>query len=341
MKKHYALLLFLLFSLHFSVYSIEKQKFRVMCYNVENFFDCIDDSLTNDAEYLPGGMRGWNYQKYQTKQANIGKVITAIGGWEAPALVGLCEVESEKCLFDLTRSSGLKNLKYRFVHYESPDARGVDVALLYQPQMFKPIAHQPIRISYPDAPNSKTRDILYVSGAVPTGDTLHVFVCHFPSRLGGELESEERRMYVASVLKQQTDSIFTRNNSANMIIMGDFNDYPDNKSMSEVLGAIEPSENLIQNQLYNLMYPLHKSGKGSHKHAGQWGALDQIIVSGNLLNLRHKFNSQTADVHIFYADFLLEDDKNFLGKQPLRTYVGMKYQGGFADHLPVYIDFWY
>lgn len=341
MKKHYALLLFLLFSIHFSVYSIEKQKFRVMCYNVENFFDCIDDSLTNDAEYLPGGMRGWNYQKYQTKQANIGKVITAIGGWEAPALVGLCEVESEKCLFDLTRSSGLKNLKYRFVHYESSDARGVDVALLYQPQMFKPIAHQPIRISYPDAPNSKTRDILYVSGTVPTGDTLHVFVCHFPSRLGGELESEERRMYVASVLKQQTDSIFTKNNLANMIIMGDFNDYPDNKSMSEVLGAIEPSENFAHNQLYNLMYPLHKSGKGSHKHAGQWGALDQIIISGNLLNPLHKFYSQTADVHIFDADFLLEDDKNFLGKQPLRTYVGMKYQGGFADHLPVYIDFWY
>jgi len=178
-----------------------------MCYNVENYFDCLDDSLTSDEEYLPSGMRAWNNDKYQKKQANIAKVITAVGGWDAPALVGLCEIESEKCMWDLTRYSGLKNLKYKFLHHESPDARGVDVALLYQPDMFRPVHDEAVRINFPSSPHTKTRDLLFASGVVPTGDTLHVFVCHFPSRLGGELESEDRRMYVASVLRNKVDSI--------------------------------------------------------------------------------------------------------------------------------------
>lgn len=313
----------------------ENDKFRVISYNVENFFDCVDDSLTNDSEYLPGGMRGWNYDKYTHKQANIAKVIAAIGGWEAPALVGLCEVESEKCLWDLTRYSGLKSMKYRFVHFESPDARGVDVALLYQPSAFKPIVSEAIGIKFPDS-NSRTRDLLYVSGTVPAGDTLHVFVCHFPSRLGGELESEEKRNFVASKLRQKTDSLIVANPKSNILIMGDFNDYPTNKSMQLVLGAGKPEMPFATNRLYNLMFPIHLTGKGSHKHNGEWGALDQIIVSGNLL-LNDNF--KCAEAQVFDADFLLVDDEKFLGKQPFRTYNGMKYQGGFADHLPVYVDF--
>ena len=334
---------FIYFSLAFSIaaQSTEKLLFKVMCYNVENYFDCVDDSLTDDSEYLHGGMRGWNYTKYQSKQANIGKVITAVGGWDAPAIVGLCEIESEKCMLDLTRFSGLKSLKYKFIQYDSPDARGVDVALLYQPNQFKPISNQPIRINFPDEPQRKTRDILYVSGLVPTGDTLHVFVCHFPSRLGGELESEDKRMFVASVLRQKVDSIFANNAKANIIAMGDFNDYPDNKSMAEVLNAVEPTENIEIHKLYNLMFPIHRAGKGSHKHAGEWGALDQIIVSGNLLQPTNRFYTLPSDAHVFEADYLLEVDKAYLGTQPFRTYTGMKYQGGFSDHLPVYIDFWY
>lgn len=319
----------------------EKKSMRIMCYNVENYFDCVDDSATLDEEYLPGGMRGWNYQKYEQKQANISKVITAIGGWEPPVLVGLCEVESERALRDLTAFSGLKSLKYRFVHYESPDARGVDVALLYQPSKFKVIHSKPITVVNPEFPESKTRDILYASGKMPTGDTLHVFVCHFPSRLGGELESEEKRMFVASVLRSSVDSVFRLNPNAAVVIMGDFNDYPDNKSMLEVLGALPPDTKPEAGKLYNLMYPLHKAGRGSHKHNGEWGALDQIIVSGGLLNMKQKVFTTTADAQIFEAPFLLEEDKSFLGKQPARTYVGMTYKGGFSDHLPVFVDLWY
>ena len=319
----------------------EKQCFKVVSYNVENYFDCVDDSLTNDAEYLPGGMRGWNYAKYLKKQANISKVITAIGGWDAPAIIGLCEIESEKCLRDLTHYSGLKNLKYKYLHCESPDPRGVDVAMLFQPKMFKPIHNEAISIRYPDAPLSKTRDILFASGIVPTGDTLHCFVCHFPSRLGGELESEDRRIFVASVLRHKVDSLFVNNSRPNILIMGDFNDYPTNESILKVLKAEPPTEKASNSSLYNLMYPIHFAGKGSHKHEGEWGALDQIIVSGNLLNPGNNIFTLVSDTHVFDADFLLINDDKFLGKEPFRTYNGMKYQGGFSDHLPVYVDLWY
>ena len=336
------LFLFLLFGfLSAKAQSHEKHIFKIMCYNVENYFDCVDDSLTDDKEYLPTGMRGWNTTKYEKKQNNIGKVITAIGGWDGPDLVGLCEIESEKCLFDLTHYSGLKNLRYKYLHHESPDARGVDVALLYQPRRFKPFHDQAIRINFPQAPTSKTRDVLFASGVIPNGDTLHVFVCHFPSRLGGELESEDRRIYVASVVRNKVDSLFAANANPNIVIMGDFNDYPINKSLLEVLKAKPLDDSISSHGLYNLMYKMHSQGKGTNKHQGEWGALDQMIVSGNLLNnASHIFTIQ-SDVHIFDADFLLEDDKAFLGKQPFRTYVGMKYQEGFSDHLPIYTDFWY
>lgn len=341
MKKSLLFGLMLCLVLHVRAQNREKQNFKVMCYNVENYFDCVDDSLTDDSEYLPTGMRGWNTTKYLKKQANIAKVITAIGGWDAPDLVGLCEIESDKCLFDLTHYSGLKNLRYKYLHHESADARGIDVALLFQPKRFKPVYDEAIRISFPQSPETKTRDLLFVSGIIPTGDTLHVFVCHFPSRLGGELESEDKRSFVASVLRSKVDSILNANAKANIVIMGDFNDYPINKSISEVLGANPLTDSIASKNLYNLMYKMHMEGKGSNKHNGEWGALDQIIVSGNLLNQTSSIYTIQSDVHFFDAPFLLEDDNTFLGKQPFRTYVGMKYQDGFSDHLPVYADFWY
>ncbi|MDR2840245.1 MAG: endonuclease [Paludibacter sp.] len=342
MRKFLQVILFLLSVLLSYAQSYDRQRFIAMCYNVENYFDIVDDSLTNDAEYLPGGMRGWNNQKYKQKQENIGKAIVAIGSWTPPAIVGLCEVESERGLTDLTKYSGLKSLKYKYVHYDSPDARGVDVALLYQPDRFQVLGSRPIRVDFPFAPQSKTRDILYVQGKVPTGDTLNVFICHFPSRLGGELESEERRVYVAEILRNAVDSLFAIFTEPAILIMGDFNDYPTNKSMSEILQALPPNNAEISpRKLYNLMYPLHISGKGSHKNQGEWGALDQIIVSGRLLDMNKKFSALPTDVHIFDADFLLEADDKFLGVQPKRTYIGMRYNHGFADHLPVYLDFWY
>jgi endonuclease/exonuclease/phosphatase family metal-dependent hydrolase len=342
MGKRSIIQLLLVFSpLIFFAQQHQRNNFKIICYNVENYFDIVDDSLTNDQEFLPNGLRGWTYAKYQQKQANIAKVITAIGGWEPPAIVGLCEIESRKGLIDLTRYSVLKSLKYKFLHHESPDARGVDVALLYQPSQFKPFHDEALAIHFPTSPGSKTRDILFASGIVPSGDTLHLFVCHFPSRLGGELESENKRIFVASVLRAKVDSLFKTNLHPKIVIMGDFNDYPTNRSIIETVAAQAPTNTVQPKQLYNLMYQLHKSGKGTNKHSGEWGALDQIIISGALLDNNKRLNTREEDVHIFEADFLLENDTQFLGKQPFRTYVGMKYHGGFSDHLPIYADFWY
>ena len=330
-----------LFVMHLKMQLIaQERKFTVLCYNVENLFDCIDDTTKRDEEYLPGGLRGWNYQKYNTKLWNIARVIVAAGAWDPPAIIGLCEVESRKALEDLTLYSPLSQLRYSFVHFESPDARGVDVALLYQPQEFRPIISKPFAVSFPDAPNSKTRDVLYVKGLIPTEDTLHVFVCHFPSRLGGETESEPRRIFVAGMVRNLVDSVFQSNMHAKMLIMGDFNDYPDNRSMLHVLKALPPEIHPHHQTLYNLMYPLHLSGKGSHMHDGIWGALDQIIVSGNLMN-NDRFSVVSENVRIFDAGFLLTDDEKHLGKQPFRTYNGFKYLGGFSDHLPVMAVFKY
>lgn len=319
----------------------EKKNFKIMFYNVENYFDTVDDPGKEDGEFLPGGMRGWNISRYYTKQSNISKVISALGGWVPPALVGLCEVETDKALHDLTRMSPLKNLGYRYVHYESPDVRGIDVALLYQPDQFTPHHSEAIEIFFTNT-TYKTRDLLYVSGTVnATNDTLHVFVCHWPSRLGGELESEDRRVQVAEHLRHKVDSIFREVTSPNIVIMGDFNDQPSNNSILNTLGANPLNEGFEADKLYNLAFRLEERGKGSHKYQGEWAMLDQIIVSGALLDIKNNINTTVSDMHVFEPDFLLEDDKAFLGKMPRRTYIGMRYRGGFSDHLPVYVDLWH
>ena len=340
MKKLSVILFIFVVCLSAKAQGHEKQNFRIVSYNVENYFDVVNDSLTSDEEYLPEGLRAWNITKYQTKQNNISKVIAAIGGWDAPALVALCEIESEKCMRELTGFSPLKNLGYKYLHHESPDARGVDVALMYQPDMFVPFHDEAIRINFPET-NSTTRDILFASGLLPNNDTLHVFVCHFPSRLGGELESEDRRAFVASVLRRKVDSLFLSAANQKIVIMGDFNDYPSNSSILEVLKARPLSETITRTGLYNLAFSLQEKGKGSHKFGSEWGMLDQIIVSGSLLDPRNNIFTTQDDMHVFDSEFLLEDDEANLGKKPKRTYNGMTYQGGFADHLPVFVDLWY
>ncbi|MDD3406093.1 MAG: endonuclease [Sphingobacteriia bacterium] len=320
----------------------QSKPFRVVCYNVENLFDIRDDSLTNDSEYLQGGKRGWTYKKYNTKLSNISKVITAIGGWNPPAIVGLCEIENRHVLEDLTCYAPLKAFHYQIVHYESPDARGVDVGLLYQKNRFCPIFSEAINITFPDNPEKKTRDILYVKGVANNSDTLHIFVNHFPSRLGGALASEPRRIYVASVLRHKVDSLLQYSPTANILIMGDFNDYPTNKSISQTLRAMAiPTDSNIINDtcLYNLFYHTHVEGViGSYKHDGEWGMLDQMIVSGNLLHA-NTTSIVPNSAEVFDAEWLLEEDRHYLGKQPSRTYIGMKFNNGYSDHLPIFVDF--
>ncbi|MCB9071025.1 MAG: endonuclease [Prevotellaceae bacterium] len=319
------------------IFAQQPSAIRIMCYNVENLFDTKDDSLTNDSEYLPGGMRGWSYKRYEQKLTHIAQVVSSIGGWTPPAMIGLCEIENDNCLKTLVKYSQLKSLNYQYVHYESPDARGVDVGLLYQPHLFKPIASKPIHVALKTG--RTTRDILYVCGKLPNGDTAHVFVNHFPSRLGGELESEPNRFTAASVLRTQVDSILRIDSAALVLIMGDFNDYPNNRSINNVLAAQSLNQKtLMNNQLYNLTYELHQRGDiGSYKHDGQWGMLDQFIVSGSWLTRAQKSYIDANSVTVFAPEWLLEEAKP-LGKQPARTYVGMKFHGGYSDHLPIFLD---
>lgn len=317
-----------------------QKSFRVMFYNVENLFDCRHDTLKNDYEFLPNSMRAWHYGKYKQKITNISKVITAVGEWNPPALVGLCEVENDSVLTNLVRYSPLKKFGYRYIITHSCDERGIDVALLYQRGSFRLIEHDSIRIIFPDKHQRATRDILHVAGQVINGDTLDVFVCHMPSRTGGEKESEPSRILAASFLKHYSDSLFLVRIHPNILIMGDFNDYPHNKSISEVLGAKAPSTKSDDRKLYNLLAEREKNKTfGSYKYQGEWNILDQLIVSGFLLNNKEGLFTSEKQAGICNQPFLLEEDEKYSGVKPFRTYYGMKYQGGYSDHLPVFLDF--
>ncbi len=317
----------------------EKVPFRIVSWNIENLFDTHHDSLKNDREFLPDAMRHWNYSRYKKKLADIARVITAVGEWNPPALVGLCEVENDTVLRDLTRRSPLKELGYRYVMTSSPDLRGIDVALLYQRDLFKLLSSRSISIS-PFNQHRPTRDLLHVSGLLLTGDTLDVFVCHLPSRSGGAKESEPYRLHAAQILRTEADSILYKRLHPQVIIMGDFNDYPTNKSIREVLEAEAPSPTLSPLKLYHLLARKAKSKDfGSYKYRGEWGLLDHLIVSGALLNQSGEFFTSEEKANVCLLPFLLIEDKKYGDREPFRTYKGMKYQGGISDHLPIYTDF--
>ena len=319
--------------------ALKDRYFRLMFYNVENLFDTENDSLTNDDEFLPRGEKFWTKKKYYTKLDHIASTIVSVGGWNPPEIIGLCEVENRKVLDDLCKKTGLKNLNYRIIHKESPDKRGIDVALLYLKKSFKPLVYKTLEVQFPFSPGSTTRDILYVKGLASNNDTMHVFINHWPSRWGGQLESEQRRMQAAKVLKNETDSVLKNQPLAKIIIMGDLNDYPDNKSLKKVLLAETGFDELHSNKLYNLSAYIEQTKNiGSHKHKGEWGILDQIIVSGELLMATKGLKTYKENAHIFNADFLLTEDEAYTGKKNFRTYLGYRYIGGYSDHLPILLD---
>jgi len=325
----------LLFLLLFSLPGFSRNGLRVMFYNVENFFDCKHDSLKNDFEFLPGGIRGWVPSRFWKKAGQIAKVMAAVGEDKFPEIIGLAEVENENCIQSLLRGSPLKNAQYAYVHEESSDTRGVDVCLFYNRYQFNVEHHAALTVVFKNEPDKKTRDVLYVCGKTYTGKKLHIFVCHFPSRLGGALESESYRRTVAAMILKKTDSLFIAEKVPNILIMGDFNDYPTDRSLLLDLKAGAPVSLPDSAKLYNLMLPFNGDPEvGTNKYQADWGILDQIIVSGSLLK-------QSKGAHIFNADFLLIQDERWLGRKPFRTYHGMVYQGGFSDHLPVYADFYF
>ncbi len=317
-----------------------QSKFRVMFYNVENLFDTFDDPEKEDSDFLPEGSRRWTQGRYRNKLNNIARVISSAGEWDTPVLVGMCEVENDTVVRDLIQYSPLKKMKYRYVMTRSADARGIDVALLYQRDRYKYIGHHCYRVHFPKNPQKKTRDILHVSGQVISGDTLDVFVCHFPSRRSGELESEPDRVQVASIVRAKVDSLMKIRGKANILIMGDFNDEPSNKSIAVTLGALPSSGKILKTNLYNLFHAFEKrKNEGSYKYGRQWNMLDQVIVSGNLMDRKQHFHVLPETATIFRPEFLTTEDTTNGGIRPKKTFHGMKHEGGFSDHFPVLVDF--
>ncbi|HEY3369845.1 MAG TPA: endonuclease [Prolixibacteraceae bacterium] len=304
-----------------------------MFYNSENLYDSENDSLTQDDEFTPGGDRRWNYYRLKAKANRLSKVIIAAGKWNTPVVVGLCEIESYKVLEVLVKQTPLRNQRLKFIHKDSPDTRGIDVALVYRPDLFKPFKYKAIPVTDPVNSKFLTRDILQVSGILNDCDTIHFFVNHWPSRYGGLMETVRYRKLAAEVLKKSIHELYAIYPKAKIICMGDFNDTPEDMSLSKVLQAEKTDHPTIKGELINLSFPWMSHSIQTLKNLYSWQVFDQWIVSDYLMNNSNCLKSMNAE--IFTAFFLLEADKKFGGVKPKRTYVGFKYQEGFSDHLPV------
>jgi len=317
----------------------KSQNVRIVFYNVENLYDPYDDSTKMDEEFTVSGAKHWTYGRFQVKLNHLSKTLLAIGEYEPPAIVGLCEVENRYVLNKLIFQTPIKKFKYKMIHNDSPDLRGVDVALLYRPEKFFLLSWKCIRVSFPFDPSAQTREILMVKGRVFESDTIILFVNHWPSRRGGHLESQPRRNIVAGLLRSAIDSVIRTDSQPNIIIMGDFNDEPDKISLSQVLGARPHTGDSNPDELINLMYSKkNRWNEGTIKYQGQWSIFDQFIVSGNLVRTVGRTQFMYAEAYIFKDDFLLEKDDRHIGEKLKRTYAGPRYLGGFSDHLPIYLD---
>lgn len=314
---------------------------RIVFYNVENLFDTEDDTLKFDESFTPDGNNHWSTYKYWKKQNMIAQTISAVGGWEVPAIIGLCEIENLHTLINLTHNTSLKRYNYSIVHHESEDKRGIDVALIYRKEKFQLLSDTAYAIRFPFDTASRTRDILYVMGIGLDTDTIHIFVTHWPSKYGGAFITIPKRKYVAKQINNYAKEILKSNPNAKILIMGDFNDNPHEESVAKSLNAKSPN-NYKSGDLINLMWPLTKGSYGTHFYSGgttgvEWSVLDQMVVSSAMLDSPKGLCVKSKQAYIFYTDFLLE--KNSKGfTVPYRTFIGMKYNGGFSDHLPVYLD---
>ncbi len=306
-----------------SFFSVAQTRLTIVELNTENLFDTQHDSLKNDYGFLPDSPRHWTRTKYWQKLNRIGQTIIACGedssGWSLPDIVGLCEVENDSVLFDLTRRSLLRKARYEYVMTASDDVRGIDVALLYSPFSFRLIKADTIRV-LPLSEMRPTRDILHVEGEIENGDTLHIFLLHAPSRMGGELYSRPFRKHVMERLCSAIDSLRSQYANPKLLVMGDFNDYADSPSLQLA----------YEHGLFNVATGAHgrNGAKGTYRYHGEWGSLDQILVSENL-------RSWVKDCRINDAPFLLEKDTKYGGVKPRRNYNGMRFNNGFSDHLPL------
>ena len=303
-------------------------KLSIAFYNLENLFDIIDDEDTLDNDFLPSSDKKWTEKRYKNKLRKLSFAISNIGLediGEPPAIMGFAEVENKQVIEDLLNAKHLKELPYDYVHYDSPDERGIDVGLIYDTTKFSVSTSEvfPVNLFDDDGERDYTRDILLVSGMLEN-HSIHLLVNHWPSRRNGPEETEYKRVTASKKVEEIIDYLKRKEDNPRIVVMGDFNDGPSNNSI----------KNLVNSQdLYNPMATLKSRDRGSLSHKLEWNLFDQILFSTNFFE-RDSLSFEEAN--IFDAEFL----KLFNGKYkgiPFRTYVGKKYKGGYSDHFPVYI----
>jgi hypothetical protein len=335
------ILLTLFFFLATTRYVIAQEtKVKVACigfYNLENLFDTINDPNIDDEEFLPDAANHWNSEKYKTKLQHLAQVISQIGDEVVkggPVIMGFSEIENRQVVQDLIDTPPLKERGYKIVHYDSPDKRGVDVGFIYQAKYFTVTGSKTHALKMPDIPDFYTRDILEVSGKLDN-DPIYILVNHWPSRSGGQKESAPKRNAAADLCLSAVQDIYKESPDAKIIIMGDLNDDPADESLMKHLKIKTKTENVKKGDLFDPMWQMYRDGIGSLAYRDSWNLFDQIIVSSALLE---KTNSGYLyyKAKVFNKSFVLQKDGAYSG-YPLRTYAGGVYQGGYSDHLPVYI----
>lgn len=298
----------------------------VAFYNLENFFDTRNDPEKEDNDFLPGSFKDWSEQRYLEKLENITSSISSIDPDRIPAIIGVAEIENKTVLTDLIYQSAFQR-SYDFIHYESPDRRGIDVALLYNRNIFTVLSHEKIMVGMDADEHFTTRDILYVKGAIEGDDVVHIFVNHWPSRREGTRKTMPRRIAAAKSLSQKALWILRSDPMAKIIIMGDFNDLPVSRSITRYL----------KKDFYNLAFIPYSKKMGTTFARGHWLMFDQIMISQGMMKAKgYRIRSSRLTVH-FDKKLLFYDKKRAIYR-PNRSYSGKKYHGGFSDHLPVYVN---
>ena len=308
-----------------------KKLFTVAFYNLENLFDTKDDFSTLDDDFTPEGVKKWSKKRYKRKLSKLAKTISQLGRNESalpPVLAGVAEVENKEVIRALLQSGPLKKLPYDYIHFDSPDERGIDTALIYHKEYFEPLSSEPIQLflENEEGVRDMTRDILYVHGRL-NGEEVHLFVNHWPSRRAGEELTSSKRISAAETIISFMSRLDNEHAQLNYIVMGDFNDGPSDKSI----------KHLVESRgLYNPMEKLITPERGSANYKRSWSLFDQILVSHSFFDFKEGTHS-FAHANIFDEYFLTEWKGKYQGN-PFRTYVGRKYKGGFSDHFPVYIQ---
>ncbi|MFH1197686.1 MAG: endonuclease/exonuclease/phosphatase family protein [bacterium] len=307
--------------------------FYIAAWNVENFYDTKDDPATEDEEFLPYGEKEWTFERYQNKLKNLAKVINLMNDGDGPDILGLIEVENRIVLEELT-GEYLIDRNYEIIHYDMHDGRGIDNALIYDADVFKVIESDIYEVKL--SGGAKTRDILHVNLQSNNGKSFHVFVNHWPSRSGGLAESEFKRIAAAEVLKKRVDKLFAADKDAQIIIIGDFNDEPDNVSLSKILGADNfncVADDASKPALLNLAAELDKKNLGTYLYKQNWNMLDQIIISNSFLD-NSGWEYKCDSFEIIKPNFMVTRSGDFKGAA-WPTYGGRRYLGGYSDHFPV------